>query len=192
MNRTEKFLVLCLLLTLTLHASRATKLPSCEIEIISEWISLDDREQEEAFGEKWVLAGKFVIKKRSNDLIYLNEINLKWCGAPIPSLTASLFRADGRDALLLPIEQNLICDGHWNNPEQILQLRFQEKEYLGPTTTLCLVLAVPAALEPLIMQGHFAIVPHSLPYQLKDHVSEKTLKISSAPTITPEKYRIHS
>ncbi len=155
----------------------ARKQPACELHITPEWKDLDTEAHAKEFGGKWILAATFVIKRRDKEFIRLEEIDLAWHGEEIERLTASLFRKElHRD--LLPVEESLVCDGTWNRKNQILQLRFEEKEYLQPTTIYCLVLTVPDDLEKQLRKGHFDILPESLPYQLQPAVEKKNLRIS--------------
>lgn len=159
------------------------------MEVTPEWQNLDDPKKATDFGGKWILAGKFVIKKRSKDLVAIKELDLAWRGKKIDRLNASLFKKEqGHD--FLPLEENLICDGQWNRTKQILQMKFCRKEYLQPTTIYCLVLTVPQELEKALRTGHFELVPDKLPRQLQPAAQKKSLKISML-AYTPTKPRPH-
>lgn len=159
------------------QASARQKQPNCELSITPEWKCLDTKEHDQEFGGKWILAATFVIKRRDKEFIKMEEIDLAWRGEKIENLTASLFKKDPQRELV-PVEECLVCDGTWNSNKQILQLRFQEKEYLQPTTTFCLVLTVPDELEPTLRRGRFDLLPETLPYQLQPAAKKKNLRIT--------------
>lgn len=156
--------------------SRICKRPSCELSVTSEWKDLDEQEKAKKFGGRWVHVATLTIKKRSKDLVKLSELDLKWHGKKIPHLAGSLYRKSNTGELV-PVEENLISDGTWNSKQQILQLKFEDKQYLQPTNSFCLVLTVPQELEPALKHGYFDLLPHSLPTQLKP-VTKQHLKIS--------------
>lgn len=156
--------------------SRICKRPSCELSVTSEWKDLDEQEKAQKFGGRWVHVATLIIKKRSNDLVKLSELDLKWHGQKITQLSGSLYKKNVNHELV-PIEENLISDGTWNSNKQILQLKFEDTQYLQPTNSFCLVLTVPQELEPALKNGYFDLLPHSLPTQLKQ-VAKQHLKIS--------------
>lgn len=173
-----------LLVIVPLYA-RITKTP-CELDIKPEWKVLDSPEHDQEFGGKWILTATFIIKRRDKEFIRLEEIDLAWHGEKIERLVASLFKKDPYQDLM-PVEESLVCDGTWNSKDQILQLKFEEKEYLQPTTMFCLVLTVPDELEPRLKTGHFDLLPESLPYQLQPVAKEKNLRISMLASNTRSK-----
>jgi len=157
--------------------TRITK-PACEVTIKPEWRNLDDAEKAEKFGGKWMLAGRIRIKKRTKDTVALQELDLVWEGKnKIETLDASLYRQVPNQELL-PIDETLVCDGYWNKEKQVLQLRFDHKEYLQTHSIFCLVLTVPKGLEAILKKGSFKIVTENLPRQLKPAVQKKDLRIS--------------
>lgn len=151
---------------------------ACEVTINPEWKNLDDYEKAEKFGGKWMLAGKITIKKRTKDTVVLHELDLAWEGSEkITHLDASLYRQMPNQELI-PIEETLICDGHWNKQKQLLQLKFDHKEYLNTQSIFCLVLTVSKTLEPILKKGSFKIITENLPQQLKPAAQKKDLRIS--------------
>jgi hypothetical protein len=152
--------------------------PACEVSIKPEWRNLDDQEKSEKFGGKWMLAGKITIRKRIKDTITLQALDLKWEGKEIiNNLNASLYRQTPNQELI-PIEETLVCDGHWNKDKQLLQLKFDHKEYLHTQSIFCLVLTVSNQLEPILKKGSFKVITQNLPYQLKPAVIKNDLRIS--------------
>src|SRR5579872_6245716 len=117
------------------------------IVVKPKWRHLDNDDKKIIdFGGKWVLVGSITFKKRCKDPIFLETINLRWNGEPIPNLVASLYKKTfSKD--FLPIEKNLICDSVWNTTKQMLVFNFNEKETLAPTTTFYLVLTIPQSVE---------------------------------------------
>jgi hypothetical protein len=151
---------------------------SCDLSVTSQWVDLDPQRTQQ-FGEKWILAGELVFHKRTNELISIKEIDLAWIGESIKYLNASLFRKNSNN-MLVPIDEALICDGKWNTQKQSLTLKFNEKEYLQPTTTFCLVLTVTNDNEASLKTGYFDIIPDNLPYQIKKSLNKKEVRISLA------------
>ena len=174
-NCTVYFLIACLA-TSFMHARITNQ--ACEVTIKPEWKNLDEPEKAEKFGGQWILAGKITIKKRIKDAIFLQELDLKWEGKEkIKSLNASLYRQTPNQELI-PIEETLICDGHWNSNKQLLQLKFDHKEYLSTQSIFCLVLTVSENLEPILKQGSFKVLTENLPRQLQPAAQKKDLRIS--------------
>jgi hypothetical protein len=129
------------------------------------------------FGGKWVLVGSITFKKRSKDPIFVDEINLCWHGEKLDNLIGSLYKKNlGKD--FLAIEDNLICDGIWNEKKQTLILDFDEKENLGPTTIFYLVLTVPESIEPILKKGHFCLENNCLPHPFKQCAQNEKLLLA--------------
>jgi len=151
---------------------------SCDLNVTSQWVDLDPQRTKQ-FGGKWILAGELVFHKRSKELITVKEIDLAWKGESISNLNASLFRKNGNN-VLVPIDDALICDGSWNNKKQLLVLKFDQKEYLQPTTTFCLVITVTDDIETVLKNGHFDVMPDNLPYQIQKSLGKQGVRISLA------------
>ncbi len=156
---------------------RTQRLP-CDLRINQQWVDLDPQHTKR-FGQKMVLVGELIFRKRSNELISVGEIGLMWKGKKIGHLNASLFKK-GAHKTLVPVEESLVCDGTWNNKKQTLIMKFNEKEYLEPTTTFCLVLTIPDTLETTLKDGHFDIITETLPYQIQKTLKKKHTRISFA------------
>jgi hypothetical protein len=95
----------------------------------------------------------------------------------VKHLVGSLYKKEP-DRDFIPLDESLICDGRWIESKQVLQLRFNQKEYLQPTTTFCLVLTVPNGLEKVLKAGYFDLIPDTLPNQLKVTAEKENLRIS--------------
>lgn len=128
----------------------------------------------ENFGGKWVLVGSITFKRKAKESISLDEINFAWTGEKIDNLIASLYKKPyNKD--FRAIEDNLICDGIWNQKTQMLIFDFDDAEKLSPTTIFYLVLTVPKAMEPILKTGHFCLNNNCLPRQFKQSISPEKL-----------------
>ena len=151
---------------------------ACTISMKPEWTSLDASDHAYKFGGKWILAGKTIFKKRTKDPIGLKKMTLSWHGLhKIKKLTASLYRQMPNQKFI-PIEENLLSDGHWNNKKQILQFTFDHKEYLNSHSIFCLVLTVPENIDPILKKGSFKLITKNLPPELQTPDKERDLQIS--------------
>lgn len=166
------------------------KTEGCELNISSEWRNLEDTckgEYTEKFGGRWMLAGTFIFKNRSGDTVPLTELDLAWKGKlKISDLVGSLFKKEPNKEFM-PVQDFLISDGHWNAKQQVLQLKFNERELIGLTTTFCLVLTVPSSLEKTLNDGHFTVIIDNLPRQLKKTVKKRRPILSISPTGSTKK-----
>lgn len=119
------------------------------------------------FGGKWIIIGSITFKRRSKDPVFVDKINLRWHGEKLDNLIASLYRKTvGKE--FLAIEENLICDGQWNQKTQTLILDFDEEEKLGTTSVFYLVLTIPETIEPILKRGHFCLENGCLPRPFKE------------------------
>lgn len=157
--------------------AKLEKKPACQLSIIQEWKNLDTCERDKTFQARWILATKFVFKRRDKEFIALDEIDLAWHGPMVKNLVGSLYKKEP-DRDFIPLDESLVCDGRWIESKQVLQLRFNQKEYLQPTTTFCLVLTVPNGLEKILKAGYFDLIPDTLPHQLKVTAQKENLRIS--------------
>lgn len=157
--------------------AKSEKKPACQLSIIQEWKNLDTSERDKTFNARWILTTKFVFKRRDKEFIALDEIDLAWHGPMVKNLVGSLYKKEP-DRDFIPLDESLVCDGRWIESKQILQLRFNHKEYLQPTTTFCLVLTVPNGLEKVLKAGYFDLIPDTLPHQLKVTAEKENLRIS--------------
>jgi len=166
---------------------------SFDIVLKSKWQELDDNDSKcTDFGGKWILVGSITFKKRSKDPIFVDEIKLRWHGEKLDNLTGSLYKKTlGKD--FLAIEENLICDGIWNEKTQTLILDFDEKENLGPTTVFYLVLTVPESIEPVLKKGHFCLENNCLPRPFKQCAQNERLSLAmnDTPSKTAQHGKIH-
>lgn len=155
----------------------------CDLDICSEWKNLDSKEERyiEKFGGRWILAGKFTFKNRSKETVPLTELDLEWKGKQkIVDLEGSLFKKEPNKEFI-PVQEFLISDGRWNTEKQTLQLRFNQKEYLGVSTTFYLVLTVSPSLEKKLKDGYFTVMTDKLPKQLKKTVTKRRPILSISP-----------
>lgn len=166
------------LISLTTHS-----LENFDISLKSKWQELGCKGNNCAeFGGKWILVGSITFKKRSKHPLAIETINLHWQGEKIENLIGSLYKKNlGKN--FLAIEDNLVCDGIWNEKKQTLMLDFDEKENLGPTTVFYLVLTVPETIEPIIKKGSFCLENDGLPRPFKQciHNEQLFLAINDRP-----------
>lgn len=127
-----------------------------------------------SFGGKWVLVGSITFKRKSKEPIFLDEIDFAWHGEKMDNLIASLYRKPyNKD--FLAIEENLVCDGIWNEKTQTLIFDFDDQEKLSPTTIFYLVLTVPNSMEPILKSGHFCLKDNCLPRPFKQSLPQEKL-----------------
>jgi len=142
------------------------------------WEDLEqDRTRASEFGGKWILVGTITFKKKAKEPVLLKEIVLKWDGPHIQNLSASLYikKPEGK---FIPIEENLICDGIWNESKQYLSLLFEESQKLSAHNPFYLVLTIPQELEPILKSGAFIIKKTCLPAPFKKCVSPTELALN--------------
>jgi hypothetical protein len=167
MKRTIRFL---LILGAVAYAHAAVQPFADDFNIIMEpaWKDLDqDEEQVKKFGGKWILAGTITFKKKAQDKVHLERLYLKWDGEKIDNLIASLYTSESHEDFL-PIQENLICDGNWNNVQQKLIFNFDEKQLLTFKNCYFLVLTVRDEIEPVLKNGKFDLVTTILPEPFKE------------------------
>ena len=86
----------------------------------------------------------------------------------------------------MPIEDNLICDGVWNQKNQCLVLDFNHrKQTLGACTIFYLVFTVPDAIEPALKNGYFRITKINLPDTLYKNNQDLKLDLAQVHTTQP-------
>ena len=151
---------------------------SFDIVLKSKWQELDGSDSKCAdFGGKWILVGSITFKKRSKSPVFVDEMNLRWHGEQLDNLTGSLYKkTPGKD--FFAIEENLICDGIWNQKTQTLIFDFDEKENLGPTTVFYLVLTVPDTVETILKKGYFSLANNCLPRAFKQCAQNEKLTLA--------------
>ncbi len=84
---------------------------------------------------------------------------MQWRGEKINDMSAALYQKKECDDLLVPIEQNLVCDGHWDKYTQ--QLIFSPNEKIVAVNKYYLMISFPKSLEKKIKHGKFAILTTS-------------------------------
>lgn len=147
----------------------------CPIILESQWHNLDNNDSKvEHFGGKWVLVGSITFKRKSKEPIFLDKISFVWHGEQIDNLIASLYKKPYNKEFLA-IEENLICDGIWNEKTQTLIFDFDDQEKLAPTTTFYLVLTIPQTIETILKSGYFSLKDTSLSVLFKQSIPEEKL-----------------
>lgn len=154
------------------------ELDDFKIILESTWKNLDsDISQSQEFGGKWILIGSITFRKKAKEVVNLEKLYLHWTGKPLNNLLGSLYKKTATHDFL-PIQDCLVCDGKWNNSQQILMLDFEQKFTLGPTNTFYLVLTVPDSVEKIVKEGSFDILDSFLPEQFKECVSHEKLSLA--------------
>jgi len=144
----------------------------------AKWENLDSNPQRiKKFGGKWILVGSITFKKRSSEVLFLDEIQLTWEGDQIPRLTGSLYQKNDTSAFL-PIEKYFLCDSLWKSSTQQMLLKFHQPITLGSVNTLYLVLTVPEELENKLKKGKFKLEHVGLPMRYRQYVEGHSLSIA--------------
>lgn len=170
----HSFSILVLTLTSTLLIGN-----ECSISLEPRWESLErGNTAAQKFGGKWILAGSITFRKKCKDPIKLDHLCLAWHGPRLKNLSGSLYKKiPGKE--FVPIEDNVLCDGLWNEKNQHLQLDFSDQsQNLGPLSIFYVVLTVPKEQEELLKQGHFTLVKHHLPEQFEEQGQDLDLNLA--------------
>lgn len=101
--------------------------------------------------DKWALITSLNIKSKVT--FYLKKFILQWRGKKLDHIGASLYHKRETDTQLIPIQENLICDGSWNPVKQELLFRLNKK--ITAIDELYLVLNYRQDLEHSIKKGRF-------------------------------------
>jgi hypothetical protein len=104
--------------------------------------------------EKWAWTCSLTFK--SKEPIKLDKLTLQWKGAKLPNLAAALYLKKEREEVLIPIQQNLVCEGTWNPQQQ--QLVFTPDEKIIAVNKYYLMISFPKEIETQIKQGKFSIL----------------------------------
>lgn len=104
--------------------------------------------------DRWAWTWSLTLKCKS--AFKLHQLTLQWMGKEIGSIYASLYQKKDRDPILIPIQENLVSEGAWDNKNQ--QLVFAMDEKIVATNKYYLVLSFPQTIERHVRQGTF-IVP---------------------------------
>ena len=96
------------------------------------------------------------ITLRNKQPILLKKLKLKWNGEKINGIYASLYTKKEYQDELVPIEENLLCDGFWNQGKQ--QIIFDINKKLVSLNKFYLVLRFPDQIEEKLKNGNFSIL----------------------------------
>lgn len=166
------FCTACAVLT-----SKADQKPF-QVELKAKWKNLDTNPKRiKQFGGKWIVVGSITFKKRSSEILFLDEMKLSWEGEPLPNLVGSLYEKNDL-APFLPIEKYLLSDSAWKRSSQQMVLKFHRPLTLGPINTLYLVLTVPQELEDKLKKGTFKLEHVGLPVHYRHYVQGQELSIA--------------
>ncbi len=101
--------------------------------------------------KKWALIASVMLK--SKIALHLESLTLQWRGKPLHHINASLYSKRETDDKVIPIEDNLVCDGEWNDLTQ--RVIFYPDKKITAIDELYLVLSYPKKQEPDIKMGKF-------------------------------------
>lgn len=110
---------------------------------------------QEKLEQNWAWVGMITLK--SKNALKLKKINLKWNGQALDAKTisASLYNKKERNDVVIPIEENLVCDGKWDEKNQ--QLVFYLDEKLIAVKKYYLMLSFPENIKNKLRQGEFVL-----------------------------------
>lgn len=114
---------------------------------------LSNSEVSESSEKKWAWVG--LITMKSKIPLKLKTLNLHWFGKKIDSLQASLYQKKETDPQLIPIQQNLVCDGFWDSSKQELSFKIDQK--VVSVNNYYLFLSFPKHEEKVIKTGTFSL-----------------------------------
>lgn len=103
--------------------------------------------------KKFAWIGLLTLK--SIEPLKLKELHLQWVGDKINNLHASLYNKKDTINELIPIEENLICDGTWNETNQEL-IFFLNKKVVA-VNKYYLVLNFPSDDASKLKHGYFVV-----------------------------------
>ncbi len=110
---------------------------------------------------RWVWTGMITLK--STQPVNLQELQLKWLGEEIATLQASLYKKKESEYQLIPIQENLVCDGQWNAKTQNLTF-FVDKKIVA-VNKYYLVLNFAEKDVQKIKHGSF-VIPQNNPMKI--------------------------
>lgn len=114
---------------------------------------LSNNDINESKEKKWAWVG--LITMKSKIPLKLKTLNLHWLGKKIDSLQASLYQKKETDPQLIPIQQNLVCDGIWDSVRQ--ELSFQIDQKVVSVNNYYLLLSFPRQEERALKTGQFTL-----------------------------------
>jgi len=155
------------------------KMAQFDILLETHWKNLTHNNKNKHFNDKLILAANITFKKKSSDVVFLQELSLTWQGKKLNKLIGSLYEKDILGNFM-PIEKFHICDGIWKTSEQKLILKFEKPKKLSSENTLCLVLIVPQNIEKKLKDGIFHLEPTNLPKQYRELVDNNNLTLAIA------------
>lgn len=103
--------------------------------------------------EKWAWIGSIIFK--SKQALKLKKLNLQWVGEKLSKIHASLYLKKDSEPNVIPIEENLVCDGIWDIENQ--QVKFNLNEKLVAVNKYCVVLSFSKYIESKLKAGKFLL-----------------------------------
>lgn len=117
------------------------------------WKDFSSQQPFPLFLKNWAWIGLITLK--SIKPLKLEELLLQWKGKKIEKLHAALYSKKETEKMLIPIEDNLICDGFWNQEKQ--QLIFPINKKIIAVNKYYLVLNFPEHDADKIKHGQFVV-----------------------------------
>ena len=118
---------------------------------LSKWFSFSRLSQ--SLQDTWAWTGTLTFKSKKP--LKLQHIELCWKGPFVKNLAASLYEKGEFESTLIPIKDNLICDGSWNPQNQKLSFHLNEK--IIAVNKYHLVLSLSSSATNILQKGHFEI-----------------------------------
>jgi hypothetical protein len=108
--------------------------------------------------EKWVWTCSLTLK--SKQPVKLNSLVLQWKGEKLHHLAAALYQKKERENAVIPIQQNLVCDGMWDPKTQ--QMVFEPNEKVIAVNKYYLMVSFPKSMEHSVKKGKFIVLQTQL------------------------------
>jgi hypothetical protein len=103
--------------------------------------------------DRWAWTWSLTLKSKS--AFKLHQLTLQWVGKKIDSIYASFYQKKDCDPVLIPIQENLVSEGAWDNKTQRFVFAMDEK--IVATNKYYLVLSFPQKIEDQVRQGTFVV-----------------------------------
>jgi hypothetical protein len=107
--------------------------------------------------EMWAWTSSFILK--STKPLKLTNLVLDWKGKKLDNVAAALYQKREHEALV-PIEKNLVSQGHWDSKKQ--QMVFTLNEKIVAVNKYHLVVSYPKRLQNALKLGKFTVSDSSM------------------------------
>ena len=157
-----------------------------EFRTTSTWSPLSKTIENKNNNGTCVHVGTIILRKKTPKQKSIKRIILKWSPPKnsklntkyfeIENLIASLYRPRYKQQIL-PIDEFVICDGHWEKDKQCLIFEFDEELILEPINEFCLVITIPKNIKDKLKNGCFKLEERSLPFKINKESAKQNIKI---------------